>query len=87
MKGYLVLENGQVFEGEKIGAFKKTALELVLAAAEENKVKAEAINPKIISVHRADEEPIEIKQAVGQNNIVKIDKAKMIRNLEKRQEE
>lgn len=29
MKGYLVLENGQVFEGEKIGAFKKTALELV----------------------------------------------------------
>ena len=48
---------------------------------------AEAINPKIISVHRADEEPIEIKQAVGQNNIVKIDKAKMIRNLEKRQEE
>ena len=66
---------------------KKTALELVLAAAEENKVKAEAINPKIISVHRADEEPIEIKQAVGQNNIVKIDKAKMIRNLEKRQEE
>ncbi len=66
---------------------KKTALELVLAAAEENKAKAEAINPKIISVHRADEEPVEIKQAVGQNNIVKIDKAKMIRNLEKRQKE
>lgn len=62
---------------------KKTALELVLAAAEEKKAKAEAINPKIILLHRADEEPVEIKQAVGQNNIVKIDKAKMIKNIEK----
>lgn len=69
---------------------KKTALELVLAAAEENKAKAEEINPKVISVHRADEEPAEIKQAVGQNNIVKIDKERierMIRNLEERQKE
>lgn len=62
---------------------KKTALELVLAAAEEKKAKAEVINPKIILLHRADEEPVEIKQAVGQNNIVKIDKAKMIKNIEK----
>jgi hypothetical protein len=38
-------------------------------------------------VHRADEEPAEMLQAVGQNNIVKIDKAKMIRNLEQRQRE
>lgn len=66
---------------------KKSALELVLAAAEENKAKAKELKPKIISVHRADEEPAEIKQAVGQNNIVKIDKAKMIRNLEERQKE
>lgn len=64
-----------------------TALELVLAAAEENKAKAEEINPKVISVHRADEEPAEMQMAVGQNNIVKIDKAKMIRNLEQRQKE
>ena len=66
---------------------KKTALELVLATAEENKLKSDELSPKIISVHRADEEPAEIKQAVGQNNIVKIDKAKMIRNLEERQRE
>lgn len=66
---------------------KKTALELVLAAAEENKAKAEEINPKVISVHRADEEPAKMQIAVGQNNIVKIDKAKMIRNLEQRQKE
>lgn len=66
---------------------KKTALELVLAAAEENKAKAEEINPKVISVHRADEEPAEMQIAVGQNNVVKIDKAKMIRNLEQRQKE
>ena len=66
---------------------KKTALELVLAAAEENKAKAEEINPKVISVHRADEEPAEMQIAVGQNNVIKIDKAKMIRNLEQRQKE
>lgn len=66
---------------------KKTALELVLAAAEENKAKAEEINPKVISVHRADEVPAEMQIAVGQNNVVKIDKAKMIRNLEQRQKE
>lgn len=65
---------------------KKTALELVLAAAEENKAKAEEINPKVISVHRADEEPAKMQIAVGQNNVVKIDKAKMIRNIEQREE-
>lgn len=64
---------------------KKTALELVLAAAEANKAKSEELKPKIISIHRADEEPAEM--AVGQNNVVKIDKAKMIRNLEQRQKE
>lgn len=69
---------------------KKTALEIVLAAAEENKAKAEEINPKVISVHRADEEPAEMQKAVGQTNIVKIDKERierMIRNLEERQKE
>ena len=64
---------------------KKTALELVLAAAEANKAKSEELKPKIISIHRTDEEPAEM--AVGQNYIVKIDKAKMIRNLEQRQKE
>lgn len=64
---------------------KKTALELVLAAAEENKANAVEINPKVISVHRADEEPAEMQKAVGQN-IVTIDKARMIRNLENREE-
>ncbi len=63
---------------------KKTALELVLATAETNKEKAEEFQPKVISVHRADE-PSDMQMAVGQNNIVKIDKAKMIRNLEQRQ--
>ena len=29
MKGYLVLENGQIFEGERIGATKDTACEVV----------------------------------------------------------
>lgn len=66
---------------------KKTALELVLAAAEENKAKAQEIKPKVISLHRADEEPAKMQAAVGQNNIVVIDKAKMIRNLEQRQKE
>lgn len=63
---------------------KKTALELVLAAAEANKAKSEELKPKIISIHRADEELTEM--AVGQNNVVKIDKAKMIRNIEQREE-
>lgn len=48
---------------------KKTALELVLAAAEENKANAVEINPKVISVHRADEEPAEMQKAVGQNMV------------------
>lgn len=60
---------------------KKTALELVLAAAEENKSNAEELTPKIISVQRADEEPTELPKAVGQEVIV-IDKARMIRNRE-----
>ena len=64
---------------------KKTALELVLAAADANKAKSEELKLKIISIHRTDEEPAEM--AVGQNYIVKIDKAKMIRNLEQRQKE
>lgn len=65
---------------------KKTALELVLATAEANKANAEELNPKLISIHRADEEPTEQKLAVGQNKIVTIDKAKMIRNIEQREE-
>ena len=66
---------------------KETALNLVLATAEENKANAEEINPKVISVHRADETAEQLPMAVGQSNIVTIDKAKMIRNLEQRQKE
>lgn len=77
----------QELKATAVTAFgKRTALELVLAAAEENKANAEEVNPKVISVHRADEEPAEIKQAVGQNNIVIIDKARMIKNIEQREE-
>lgn len=61
---------------------KKTALELVLTEAQINKENAEEINPKVISIHRADEEPAEVQQAVGQTRIVTLDTARMIRNLE-----
>ena len=63
---------------------KETALNLVLAAAEQNKANAEIINPKIISVQRSDEAPIQ-REAVGQN-IITIDKTRMIRNIENREE-
>ena len=76
----------QELKASQITAFgKQTALNLVLATAEANKERAEEINPKVISVHHADKELAEMQVAVGQNNIVKIDKAKMIRNLEQRQ--
>lgn len=78
----------QELKASQITAFgKETALNLVLATAEENKSKAEEINPKVISVHRADETVEQLPMAVGQSSIVTIDKAKMIRNLEQRQKE
>lgn len=64
---------------------KKTALELVLAAAEENKANAHEIQPKVIQLFCAEEN--EMKLAVGQTEVVEINKAKMIRNVEKRLEE
>ena len=64
---------------------KKTALELVLATAEENKLHEEDYNPKVIRLHRADEQPSNMKEAVGQT--VTIDKSKMIRNQEQKQKE
>ena len=64
---------------------KKTALELVLATAEENKLREDPYNPKVIRLHRADEQPNTIKQAVGQT--VAIDKSRMIRNQEQKQKE
>lgn len=63
---------------------KKTALELVLAAAEENKANAHEIQPKVVKLFSANED---MKLAVGQTEVVTIDKAKMIRNVEKRLEE
>ena len=64
---------------------KKTALELVLATAEANKANAGEFTPKVIRLHRSDEQPNAWKQAVGQT--VTIDKAKMIRNQEQKQKE
>lgn len=64
---------------------KKTALELVLATAEENKLREDPYHPKVIRLHHADEQPNSMKQAVGQT--VTIDKSKMIRNQEQRQKE
>jgi len=64
---------------------KKTALELVLATAEENKHREDPYHPKVIRLHHADEQPNSMKQAVGQT--VTIDKSKMIRNQEQRQKE
>lgn len=78
----------QELKASQITAFgKETALNLVLATAEKNKANAMDINAKIISVQRADEEAEQLQQAVGQDNIVTIDRAKMIRNLERRQKE
>lgn len=64
---------------------KKTALELVLATVEENKANPEMANPKIIKLFTVEEN--EFKAAAGQTGAVKIDKAKMIRNVERRLEE
>lgn len=64
---------------------KKTALELVLATAEENKFREEGYSPKVIRLHQSDEQPYGMKQAVGQS--VTIDKNKMIRNQEQKQKE
>ena len=64
---------------------KKTALELVLATAEENKLREGPYNPKVIRLHHADEQPSAMKQAVGQT--VTIDKSRMIRNQEQKLKE
>lgn len=61
---------------------KKTALELVLAQAEQNKENATGINAKVISIQRADEQPSEQLKAVGHIETVKIDRAKIIKKLE-----
>ena len=66
---------------------KKTALELVLAAAEENKANAHEVQPKVVKLFSANETSDDMKLAVGQTEVVTMDKAKMIRNIEKRLEE
>ena len=66
---------------------KKTALELVLAAAEENKANAHDVQPKVVKLFSANETSDDMKLAVGQTEVVTMDKAKMIRNIEKRLEE
>lgn len=65
----------------------KTALELVLAAAEENKANAHEVQPKVVKLFSSNEASDEMKLAVGQTEVVTMDKAKMIRNIEKRLEE
>lgn len=75
----------QTLKASTVTAFgRKTALELVLSEAQINKENAEEYNPKIIKVHQTDEKQNELPQAVGQ--IVKIDRAKMIKNIESREE-
>lgn len=75
----------QTLKASTVTAFgRKTALELVLSEAHINKENAEEYNPKIIKVHQTDEKQNELPQAVGQ--IVKIDRAKMIKNIESREE-
>lgn len=75
----------QTLKASTVTAFgRKTALELVLSEAQRNKENADEYNPKIIKVHQADEKQNELPQAVGQ--IIKIDRAKMIRNIESREE-
>lgn len=66
---------------------KKTALELVLAQAEENKANREEYKPKVISIQRANEQQSELKKAVGAENDVEIDITRMIRNAENRNKE
>lgn len=74
-------------KASQITAFgKKTALELVLAQAEQNKSNSTDINPKIISIQRADEHPEQLQQAVGQAVVVKIDRSKIIKKLEEQEE-
>lgn len=75
----------QTLKASTVTAFgRKTALELVISEAHINKENAEEYNPKIIKVHQTDEKQNELPQAVGQ--IVKIDRAKMIKNIESREE-
>lgn len=75
----------QTLKASTVTAFgRKTALELVLSEAQINKENAEEYNPKIIKVHQTDEKQNDLPQAVGQ--IVKIDRAKMIKNIESREE-
>lgn len=75
----------QTLKASTVTAFgRKTALELVLTESQLNKENAEEYNPKIIKVHQTDEKQNELPQAVGQ--IVKIDRAKMIKNIESREE-
>lgn len=75
----------QTLKASTVTAFgRKTALELVLTEAQANKENAEECNPKIIKVHQTDEKQSNLPQAVGQ--IIKIDRAKMIKNIESREE-
>lgn len=75
----------QTLKASTVTAFgRKTALELVLSETQINKENAEEYNPKIIKVHQTDEKQNDLPQAVGQ--IVKIDRAKMIKNIESREE-
>lgn len=76
----------QELKASQISAMgKKTALELVLAAAEQNKEKATEIKPRVISIQRADEQHV-LQEAVGQTEVVKIDRSKIIKKLESQEE-
>lgn len=66
----------------------KSAMDIVLCEIENNKRLPVAESNPIIKIHRADEEHYEpLAQAVGSENIVTIDKSRMIRNIERRKED
>lgn len=64
----------------------ESALDIVLAKAERNKQNSVEVNSKIVSIQRAEEEPLQ--QAVGDTNTQHIiDISRMIKNAEKRKDD
>lgn len=66
----------------------KSAMDIVLCEIENNKRLPVAEDKAVIKIHRADEEQYEpFAQAAGSEDIVTVDTARMIRNIENRKED
>lgn len=65
---------------------KKDALSLVLAEAQRNKAAHRDPDAKIYEIKRADEPARELPEAVNEGSTVVVDKQRMVRNLESRQQ-